>query len=50
MAQLSAVKVDISVYSDYKKILEEYKKDLRNALALAEEGKDVNINYGRKGQ
>lgn len=50
MAQLSAVKVDISVYSDYKKILEDYKKDLHGALALAEEGKDVNINYGRKGQ
>lgn len=48
MRDFSAVKVEEEKYSDYKKILRTYKKDLHNAMQIADAGGDVNKKFRGK--
>lgn len=44
-SDFAAVAVDGEKYSDYKKILQAYKKDLHNAMRIADAGGDVNKKF-----
>lgn len=47
-SDFTAVAVDEGKYSDYKKILSTYKKDLHNAVNIAAGGEDVNKKFRGK--